>query len=62
MNRQYRERHGFPFIICVRHHTASTIPMGDYPALRAALSRREQAASAAPPVGAAVRRSDLSRN
>ncbi|MFV3326449.1 2-oxo-4-hydroxy-4-carboxy-5-ureidoimidazoline decarboxylase [Pseudomonas sp. NY15372] len=21
MNRQYRERHGFPFIICVRHHT-----------------------------------------
>ncbi|EKT4466025.1 2-oxo-4-hydroxy-4-carboxy-5-ureidoimidazoline decarboxylase [Pseudomonas putida] len=25
MNRQYRERHGFPFIICVRHYTKAGI-------------------------------------
>ncbi|CAB3778128.1 Uric acid degradation bifunctional protein [Paraburkholderia caffeinitolerans] len=25
MNREYRERHGFPFIICVRHYTKAGI-------------------------------------
>lgn len=25
LNRQYRERHGFPFIICVRHYTKAGI-------------------------------------